>query len=108
MGHRSFIASAQRLAVAAAVVLTPVLLLAAPGAAQAAEESLRALRGDIEALKAGQMQLQKDLIEIKELLKTRGAGTPPAPGSIVLTLDGDPVKGDRTAAVVLFDFTDYQ
>ena len=42
------------------------------------------------------------------MLKARAAGPPPAPSDIVLTLDGRPVKGDRTAKVVLFDFTDYQ
>jgi len=95
---------------AATFALCSVLLLAAPAAAQTAEESLQALRKDVEALKAGQTQVQKDLAEIKDLLRARAAGAPaPAPPpDIALSIAGRPVKGDRTAKVVLFDFTDYQ
>ena len=107
VGLPSLLARVRRLAAAAALVLTPVLL-PAPGSAQTTDDSLRSLRTDVEALKAGQVQIQKDLAEIKELLKARGAGPPPALANIALTLDGDPVKGDRAAKVVLFDFTDYQ
>lgn len=106
MERRSVMGWARRGASAALAVLVSALWLAGPGAAQTAEESLRALGKDVEALKAGQAQVQKDLAEIKELLRARGAGAP-AP-DIVLTLDGRPVKGDRGAKVVVFDFTDYQ
>ena len=97
-------------------VLTVVLVAASmflslhPGAAQSSDE-LRTLRQELEAIKEGQNKLQKDVQEIKALLQGPRAGTPSAPSqpvNMVLTLDGDPVKGDKSASVVLVEFTDYQ
>ena len=81
-----------------------------PGSAQSSDE-LRSLRKEIEALKEGQGKLQKDVQDIKALLQGGRAGAPSAPSqpvNMVLTLDGDPVKGDKSAPVVLVEFTDYQ
>ena len=79
-----------------------------PGSAQSSEE-LRSLRKEIEGLKEGQSKLQKDILEIKALLQSpRAPSAVSQPVNMVLTLDGDPVKGDRNAAVVLVEFTDYQ
>ena len=80
------------------------------GLAQSTTE-LDALRKDIEALKQGQTAIQKDLEEIKNLLRARPTATaPPAgppPESIVRT-DGAPFKGKQDAKVTLVDSTDYQ
>ncbi len=75
------------------------------GFAQTTEE-LKALRKDLEALKEGQRNIQKELEAIKNFLAARQA--PPEPRDVVLTVDGDPFKGDKNAKVTLIEFSDYQ
>jgi hypothetical protein len=82
---------------------------ASPAAAQSTDETLRALRSDVESLREGQQKLQKELQEIKDLLRTRGAvAAPELPKDLTFALAGRIVKGAPTAKVVLVDFTDYQ
>jgi hypothetical protein len=52
----------------------------------------------------------KDLQEIKASFRSDQPPPPPAaaPQEAVLSLDGAPVKGEKTAKVALIDFTDYQ
>jgi protein-disulfide isomerase len=89
---------------------------------------LNDLKREIEVLKAGQLAIQKDLAEIKNLLLQRevqnlkdmlqgrqtAPGTPaqaqvPAPETVtVVSLDGGAVKGDQNAKVTLVEFSDYQ
>jgi protein-disulfide isomerase len=102
----------QMTALLAGCVLGASMVLAAvPTLAQSTDE-LRALRKEIEAVQEGQRALQRDLQEIKALLQAGRAAAPAAapapPQNVVLTLDGDPVKGDRNARLVLVEFTDYQ
>lgn len=68
----------------------------------------QAMRREIEALKQGQAAIQKELQEIKNLLRARPTGQPAAPRDIVLDIDGEPVKGDKNAKLVLVEFSDYQ
>jgi protein-disulfide isomerase len=99
-----------RILLVVVLVAASMLLSFHPGSAQSSDE-LRSLRKEIEAIKEGQNKLQKDVQDIKALLQGGRAGTPSTPSqpvSMVLTLDGDPVKGDRNASVVLVEFTDYQ
>jgi protein-disulfide isomerase len=95
-----------------AAVAAASLLLSVPSVPAQSSEELKALRRDVEAIKQGQEQLQKDIQEIKALLRAPRAAAPPAAQiplqNVVLTLDGDPAKGDRNARVVLIEFTDYQ
>lgn len=77
-----------------------------PAAAQSADD-LSALRQEIEALKAGQEAIQRDLEEIKDLLRGRAA-RPSPPRDLTLSVKDDPFKGDRGAAVTLVEFSDYQ
>jgi protein-disulfide isomerase len=93
------------------------LLLAQVGAAQSPDEA-RALAKDVQALKAGQAAMQKDLDDIKALLQ--GAQPPQAPAApagrapaieqadLLLSLAGAPVVGEANAKVTLVEFTDYQ
>jgi len=82
--------------------------MAHPGFAQPSEE-LKTISKEIEALKEGQAAIQKDLQEIKNLLRARPAPAPPAePQNIVLSVDGAPFKGEKHAKVTLIDFSDYQ
>jgi protein-disulfide isomerase len=95
---------------AAVVVIATIALSAAPASTQASEE-LKALRQELEAIKEGQGRLQKDVQEIKAILQgARAAAQPPQvqPQNVVLTFDGEPTKGDKSARVVLVEFTDYQ
>src|SRR2546426_2658109 len=78
---------------------------------QRISQELRLLERDIDALQDGQRALQKDLQEVKTLLQARpaAAGAPSAePQNAVLTVDGAPSKGEKTAKLTLVEFTDFQ
>ena len=88
-----------------------VALGAGTGEAQTSEQALGDLRKEIEALKDGQKAIQRELQEIKALLRGRqSAEAPPddTPQNLVLSLDGASIKGSKSARLVLLDFTDYQ
>ena len=68
------------------------------------------LQQEIEALKKGQQEIQKELQELKKLLQTRRPTRPAAPDvrNMVFNLRDNPVKGEQTAELTLVEFTDYQ
>jgi len=72
-----------------------------------AEETLSSLRQDMELLKTGQVGLQKDMEEIKNMLRAK-AGPPPPPQNVTVSLDDDPSQGDPNAPLTLVEFSDYQ
>jgi len=78
-----------------------------PAFSQSSEE-LKGLRKELEALKEGQTAIQKELQEIKNLLRTRPAAAPAEPQNIVLSVADAPFKGEKTAKLTLIDFSDYQ
>lgn len=86
------------------------LLYGTPGFAQGTSgEGVNDLKEEIEALKEGQKAIQKELQEIKSLLRERQAPAPaPPPREFVLDLGGNPFKGDENAKLTLVEFTDYQ
>lgn len=75
-------------------------------------KEIQALRREVEGIREGQRALQKDLQEIKTLLQARPAagpgGAPAVPQNVVFDLDGLPTKGEKSAKLVLVEFTDYQ
>lgn len=87
-------------------ILLP-LFLPQPGFTQSSEE-LKALRKEIETLKQGQSAIQKELQEIKSLLRGRTATPPPEPQNVVLSVKDDVFKGDKNAKLTLIEFSDYQ
>ena len=94
-------------AMAGIVILT--LSLTHRGFGQTAED-LKSLREEIKALKEGQTGIQRDLQEIKNLLRMRQA-QPPAPPPFkeaVVNIDAGHIKGDKDAKLVMIDFSDYQ
>ena len=94
-------------ATAGIVILT--LSFTCRGFGQTSEE-LKSLREEIKALKEGQTAIQRDLQEIKNLLRTRQA-QPPAPPpfkEVVVSIDAGHVKGDKDAKLVMIDFSEYQ
>ena len=87
--------------------------------AQSSKE-LAELRREIQALKAGQTAIQKDLLEIKNMLQrevqalrdggqARPAAPAPAPAQVAMINVADArFKGEKNAKLTLVDFTDYQ
>ncbi len=77
-----------------------------------AQESDTDLRSEIEQLKQGQQQIQKQIQELKRLVQAqaRPAAAPRGPDVAGKEFDlGDnPVKGASTAKLTLVEFTDYQ
>ena len=100
----------KRAAALAALAVLTILGSTQPGFAQPSED-LKNLRKDVDTLKEGQKAIQSDLQEIKSLLRARpaaAAAPAAAPLEAVLSLDGAPVKGEKSAKVALVEFTDYQ
>ena len=72
------------------------------------DDELNSLKKDIETLKEGQTAIQKDLQEIKNLLRAKQAPQPPDFKETTLSIQGDQFKGNKEAKVVLIEFMDYQ
>jgi protein-disulfide isomerase len=99
----------QRFGWGAALVLG--LLLLVPAAAQ----TEATLEQDIEALKKGQQEIQKQLDEIKKMLQARPAAAPAAAAppavnvkDVVFDIGDNVVRGSDTAKVTIIEFSDYQ
>ena len=81
--------------------------------AKAADPALdtEALLKEIETLKEGQAAIQKELEEIKGLLRPRavaGDQAPDAPQTAEIQVAGSPYMGEFDAAVTVIEFSDYQ
>jgi protein-disulfide isomerase len=90
-------------------VLTLGVLLALPFPAQlcpAQQSPTDELKKEISALNQSVKSMQKDLQEIKALLQSRSATSPPA--NAILDLGNKPSKGERSAKLTLVEFSDYQ
>lgn len=77
--------------------------------AQATDYSdIRSLKEDLNRLKQTQEQMQKELQDIKSLLKTRRGPQVADVSDVTMSLEGIPLKGLRSAKVVVVEFSDYQ
>jgi type II secretory pathway component PulM len=86
------------------------LLLLALAALSLAQPPDYDVRKEIETLKKGQQAIQKQLQEIRQLLRgrrTQRRAISNVSGK-VFNLGDNPIKGDLTAGLTLIDFTDYQ
>ena len=88
------------------------LVVAPPVAAQQADDDIRK---EIEALKQGQQNMQRQLTEIKQLLQQQAKAQPQQPArrgpevkDVVFELGQNEVKGKADAKLTLLEFTDYQ
>jgi protein-disulfide isomerase len=72
---------------------------------------VESMKKDMQALKEGQQAIQKDIQEIKKLLASRpAAGAPAADQAMnaVLSVDGEPFKGEKNAKLTLVEFSEFQ
>jgi protein-disulfide isomerase len=94
------------------VLFAASLFAVAPAALAQSVDETAALKAEIEALKAGQQVIQKELRDIKRLLHNqqprtvRRADPPFEPTTIAV--DSAPTLGETSAPVTLIEFTDYQ
>jgi len=88
-----------------------LLALVPPRAALSQTDGdVKALKEDMKALKEGQQAIQKDIQEIKKLLASRpsGPGGPDQALNALVSIDGEPLKGDKNAKLTLVEFSEYQ
>jgi protein-disulfide isomerase len=85
-----------------------VAMLGGPAHGQS-QADIASLRKDIEALKAGQAALQRQLQEIREMLRpSQPQAVTDAPPEAVVQIAGAPTKGDAAAKTIMIEFSDYQ
>lgn len=85
-----------------------VLLAASPVLAQ---DSTEEIKRQIEALKAGQQEILKQLDEIKKLVQAQARPAAPMGPNVkdqVFNLGVNPTRGSDKAKLTLVEFTDYQ
>jgi hypothetical protein len=83
-----------------------ILLSAHPGLTQTSDE-LKSFRKELDGLKESQKAIQKDIEEIKNLLRARGF-LPEEPKNLFFNIVGKPFKGDKNAKLILIEFSEYQ
>ena len=83
-----------------------ILLFVRPGLSQPGDE-LKNLSKDVEELKESQKAMQRDLQQIKSIL--RGLGLlEEVPQNLFIDISGRPFKGNKTAKLTLIEFSEYQ
>ena len=92
-----------------AVIFILTLFFTNHGFGQTRDE-LKSLREEMRALKEGQTAIQKDLQEIKNLLRAQQAQpqAPPAFKETVVSIDAGQVKVNKGAKLVMIEFSEYQ
>ncbi len=88
------------------VLIISFLLHSQQGFAQTGKD-IDAIKEDIKGLKEGQKAMQKEIQEIKSLLKAKQA-PPPEFKEAIINIEGDPFKGDSKAKLAIVEFSDYQ
>jgi hypothetical protein len=83
-----------------------ILFYVQPGFAQPNDE-IKNLRKEVEELREGQRAIQKDLQEIKNVLRARGL-LPEEPVNLFLNIADKPFKGNKNATLTLMEFSEYQ
>jgi protein-disulfide isomerase len=95
------------------ILALALLFAVSPLGAQSAADT-ETLKKEIQSLKAGQQQIQKELAEIKTILQTAarnqaaGAPAPDKAVNAVVNIAGEPVKGNKDARLTLIEFSEYQ
>jgi hypothetical protein len=95
------------------LVLSLTLFLGVQPVFAQANLEYQLLKKEIESLKQGQAGLKQDLQEIKRLIQNikqapAGGGGAPEFKEAMINIKGAPIKGSKTAKLVLLEFSDYQ
>jgi len=85
-------------------VLSVAAVMTAPAAYAQSANDISSLRKEVEAMKASQTEMQKNIKIIKDILMGK---QPPLEGVVVSTV-GAQLQGDAKAKVMLVEFSDYQ
>ncbi len=91
----------------AAVTILAMLSMSGP---QTPQDEVAALRKEVEALKAQQTAMQRDLNVIKNFLQVLAQAQQPAEAALVdktVQVDGVPMKGALNAKVMMVEVSDY-
>jgi len=95
--------------IAGPALLALGLLVGSPGVAQDSDADIKK---EIQALKTGQKNIQRQLNEIKALLQKQKAAPAARSGpkveGVTFNLGTNEVQGDLSATLTLLEFTDYQ
>lgn len=91
-------------------VVIMMIISGQPLWAASTKDELAELKGEVQAIKEGQVAIQKDLADIKKLLQqgVRAAPSKPAFKPTEISIEGAPVLGAAYATVTLVEFSDYQ
>jgi hypothetical protein len=94
------------------LVLSLTLFLGVQPVFAQANLEYQVLQKEIESLKQGQAGIKQDLQEIKKLIQGIKQAPAGAPGGdfkeAMINIKGAPIKGDKSAKLVLLEFSDYQ
>ena len=92
------------------VALVVVVVSVASGGLALAQQTDPKLWEAIQALKRGQEEIRRQLLEIKQLIQSRPAAAPAAPDVRTLSVDlgNHPSRGSNAARLTLIEFSDYQ
>jgi len=83
-----------------------MLLFVRPGLSQTSDE-LKSLSKEVEELKESQKTMQRDLQQIKSIL--RGVGLlEEVPPNLFIDISGRPFKGNKNSKLTLMEFSEYQ
>ena len=87
-----------------------LLLSVVPAGLTFAQQTDPKLWEEIQALKKGQEEIRRQLLEIKQLIQSRPAAAPAAPDvrNVPVDLGNRPAKGSTSAKLTLIEFSDYQ
>jgi len=104
------------------VAMASVIPFSAQFAFPQTADDIKSLRDEIKALKEGQSAIQRDLEEIKSLLRARQAQpqlqlqpqpqfhlpSPPEFKETLVDISNGHVRGEKNAKLVMIEFSDYQ
>jgi protein-disulfide isomerase len=95
-------------AAALGLALLPPALAQAPGDKPKPKRAAT-LQEQVDELRAGQLEILKEVQEIKKILQSfQEAAAPQTPSEISLPISGEPFKGSPAARLAIVEYSDYQ
>ena len=90
------------------VAAITLLLFASTNGFTQQNKDLQQLKKQVESLKQGQAEMQRELKEIKSLLQALQQSISSKPREVVLNVENLPFKGEQNARLTIVEFSDYQ